>query len=117
MSDTVTPMERQNMKNVTTSSFNTDVLESTVPVVVDFWAEWCGPCRALAPILDGVSESMGAKAEFVKINIEEEPELAAKYGIMSIPAVYVFKEGRIVGKSIGLKPQNVLEKELTNIVG
>lgn len=105
------------MKNVTTSSFAADVLESNVPVVVDFWAEWCGPCRALSPILDGVSESMGAKAEFVKINIDEEPELAAKYGIMSIPAVYVFKDGEIAGKTIGLKPQKVMEKELANIIG
>lgn len=105
------------MKNVTTSSFNTDVLESPIPVVVDFWAEWCGPCRALSPILDGVSESMGEKAEFVKINIDEEPELAAKYGIMSIPAVYVFKNGAVAGQTIGLKPQKVMEKELTDIVG
>lgn len=100
-----------NAKEVTDSSFEADVLNASKPVMVDFWAEWCGPCRKLSPILDDIASEHSEKIDVVKLNVDDNPATAAKYGITSIPAVYVFKDGEVAATSIGAKPKQVLEQE------
>lgn len=94
--------------HLTKSNFEEDVLKSEVPVLVDFWAPWCGPCRAVAPILDEVATELGEKAKISKINVDEETELAGNYKIMSIPTMIVFKNGEVAEKMIGLRQKGEL---------
>jgi len=100
------------MTAVTTATFDAEVLKSNLPVLVDFWAEWCGPCRAVAPILEEISQEHGAKLKIVKLNIDENSELAIKYGITSIPALNIFVHGEVVKSSVGAKPKPMLLKDL-----
>ncbi|GAB3849578.1 thioredoxin [Nesterenkonia populi] len=104
------------LQTVTDSSFETAVLQNDKPVLVDFWAEWCGPCRALSPILEELANENEGKIDVVKVNVDENPATAAKYGITSIPAVYGFKGGEHVVSSIGAKPKPALEQEFADLL-
>ncbi len=95
---------------VTDSSFETDVLKSAQPVVVDFWAEWCGPCRMIGPSLEEISEEMAGKVTIAKINIDENPGIASQLGIRSIPTMMVFKDGKLAGQKVGAAPKSDLVK-------
>ncbi len=103
-------------KEVTDASFQSDVLEHDKPIMVDFWAEWCGPCRAVSPILDKIAEENRDKLDIVKLNVDFNPETAMKYGITSIPAMYVFKNGEVVKRVVGAKPKPALEADLAEFL-
>lgn len=103
------------MKEINQSEFQTEVLESNVPVLVDFFAQWCGPCKMLAPILEKVSARVEGKAKVVKIDIDNANELAAQFGIMSVPTMIAFKNGEPVFKKIGLQQTDALVAALEEI--
>jgi len=98
------------------ASFERDVLKSSEPVVVDFWAEWCGPCRMIAPALEEISGAMGDKVKIVKLNVDENPNTAAKYGIMSIPTLMLFKNGEIASRQVGAVPKQKLHQWISGAV-
>jgi thioredoxin 1 len=104
------------MKAVTDADFEAEVLKSGKPVLVDFWAEWCGPCRMVAPILEEISAEHGDKLEIVKLNIDENPKVPQQYGIISIPALYVFKNGEVAHQIIGAKPKAALLRDLADFI-
>lgn len=98
------------MKHVDTSNFEEIVLKSDKPVVVDFWAEWCGPCKVLGPVLEEVSKEIGDKVEIVKLNVDESRELTAKYGIRGIPTMIMFKNGQLISTLVGSQPKSEVLK-------
>lgn len=98
--------------NITQASFKEQVVESDVPVLVDFWAEWCGPCLRMSPVLDQLAEEMGATARIAKVNIEEERMLAAMFQVMSIPALMVFHNGEKVTEFSGVQSKETLKQKL-----
>jgi thioredoxin 1 len=93
--------------------FETEVLKATGPVVVDFWAEWCGPCRMIGPALEEIAGTLGAKVKIVKLNVDESPKTAQKYGIMSIPTLMLFKNGELASRQVGAAPKQKLEQWIT----
>jgi thioredoxin 1 len=101
---------------VSDASFESDVLKSAEPVVVDFWAEWCGPCRMIAPALEEIAGQLGNKVKIVKLNVDENPNTAAKYGIMSIPTLMLFKNGEIASRQVGAAPKQKLHQWISGAV-
>ena len=97
----------------TDASFETDVLASETPVLVDFWAEWCGPCKAIGPALEEISESFGDKITIAKLNIDENPSTPQDFNVRGIPTLLIFKNGEVVAEKIGASPKSELEKWLT----
>ena len=101
---------------VSDATFESEVLKASGPVVVDFWAEWCGPCRMIAPALEEIAGSMVGKIKVVKLNVDENPGTATKYGIMSIPTLMIFKDGQLASRQIGAAPKQKLEQWITAAV-
>ena len=101
---------------VTDATFETEVLKNSKPVIVDYWAEWCGPCRQVAPVLEEIAKEHADKIDVVKLNIEENPQTAQKYGIMLIPTLNVFSGGEVVKQVIGAKPKSALLRELADFI-
>jgi len=93
---------------VDTGNFQSDVLQASEPVIVDFWAEWCGPCKMIAPALEEISAEMQGKVKVAKLNIDENPELAARYGVRSIPTLMLFKNGEVADMKVGAAPKTAL---------
>jgi thioredoxin 1 len=96
-------------KSVTDSSFQADVLAAPGPVLVDFWAEWCGPCRMIAPALEELSQELGEKVTIVKLNIDENPEAPGKYGVRGIPTMILFKDGAPAATKVGAEPKSRIQ--------
>ena len=103
-------------KDVTDATFQSEVLDSDKTIMVDFWAEWCGPCRAVSPILDAIAPEHSEKLSIVKLNVDDNPETAMKYGITSIPAMKVYRGGEVVKTVIGAKPKPALEADLAEFL-
>ena len=104
------------MKKVTDDSFEADVLKNSKPVLVDYWAEWCGPCRQVAPVLEAILAEHGDKIDIVKLNVDENPKVAMKYGIMNIPTLGVFSGGEVVKEIVGARPKSALLRELAEFI-
>ena len=106
----------ENIVHVSQTSFDEDVLNADRPVLVDYWAEWCAPCRAIAPIVKELATQYGDKVKIVKLNIDENPIVPSKYGIRSIPTVLAFKDGTVVGQITGARPKSAFEEMVQNLV-
>jgi len=106
----------ENIAHVNQESFQSTVLEAQKPVLVDFWAEWCGPCKMVAPVIDELAGEYKDKAGFAKINVDENPKLASQFGVMSIPTIMIFKNGKPEQQVIGYKSKNDLKKLLDSVL-
>ena len=104
-------------QEVTDADFEAEVLKHDKPVLVDFWAPWCGPCRQVGPIVDQIGEENADKLKVVKLNTDDNMKTAAEYGITGIPAMYVFKNGKVVKEIVGARPKPALEEELADFIG
>lgn len=101
---------------ITKNNFNEEVVNSDIPVLLDFWAPWCGPCRMLAPVVEELAEEYDGKIKVGKVNVDEEPELAGNFDVASIPTVVVIKDRKIIDKSIGFVPKSKLEEMLKSVL-
>jgi thioredoxin 1 len=101
-------------RKVTDETFEADVLKNEKPVLVDYWAEWCGPCKMVAPVLEAIAEEHGDKLDIVKLNVDENPEVTQKYGILNIPTLGVFKNGEVVMELVGARSKSALLRELAD---
>lgn len=101
----------------TNSDFGKDVLEADKPVVVDFWAEWCGPCKAIGPALEEISEELAGQVDIVKVNIDENPATPQSYGVRGIPTLLIFKNGEVVAEKIGAMPKSQLQQWVSDNIG
>ena len=101
---------------VSDATFEAEVLKSSEPVVVDFWAEWCGPCRMIAPALEEISGAMNGKVKVLKLNVDENPATATKYGVMSIQTLMIFKDGQLASRQVGAAPKQKLEQWINGTV-
>lgn len=104
------------MLNITKDSFEKEVMSSEIPVVLDFWATWCGPCRMLAPVLDELAEKYDGKVRFGKVNVDDEPLLASRFGIASIPTLIFFKNGKIQKQTVGYREKKELDEILRDFI-
>ena len=102
--------------NVTAASFEADVLKSTLPVLVDFWAEWCGPCKMLIPVLNELATEYAGKAKIAKINVDQDGALAGQFGVQSIPALFFFKGGQVVAQVVGVRSKKDLKAQLDQLL-
>jgi thioredoxin 1 len=103
-------------KAVTDETFEAEVLNATKPVIVDYWAEWCGPCRQVAPVLEEIATEHGEKISVVKLNVDENPVVTQRYGIMNIPTMSVFKDGQVVKEIVGARPKSALLRDLADFI-
>ena len=104
------------ISDVTDATFESEVLKSATPVLVDFWAEWCGPCKAIAPIVKEIADDNGDKLKVVKINIDESPQTPGTYGIRSIPTILMFKDGQVVSQLTGARPKGDFEELVEGVL-
>ena len=105
-----------NLTNVTSANFEQEVINSDKPVLVDFWAEWCGPCKALSPILDEIAGEMSGKANIVKVNVDQAPDLAQKFGIRGIPTLIFFNKGEVKSTLVGNQPKAEIVKNISSLI-
>jgi thioredoxin 1 len=103
-------------KKVTDETFEADVLKNDKPVLVDYWAEWCGPCKMVAPVLEAIAEEHGDKLDIVKLNVDDNPVVTQKYGILNIPTLGVFKNGEVVKELVGARSKSALLRELAEFI-
>jgi thioredoxin 1 len=106
-----------NLKELTEKEFKTEVLESSTPVLVDFWAPWCGPCRRVAPLVEELAQQYAGRLKVCKVDVDQNQQLAGGYGINSIPTLMIFKDGEVVDRFVGIPPRDRLENALNEAIG